>query len=532
MCGLFAWHLRIVTGLRAVADAERSLALDQMEQSRAVAEQMRNQLLAESNATTSQSETRQAWHALHGRNASEPAQEPKVPQTASDLPLHPAKSAALNDGPDRVSLADRVRRMKQYLDSIRAIDTHDHLWPFDQLPGYVQTDKGRGMNLSSIWRNSYYTWFNPIEPWKPGGSFDEWWAKAKDDFDNARATSFYRYQLPAFQDLYGVDFEHITDDQAKQLNERIFENYRDSKWLYHVVTERANIELMFNDPYWARFDFTTTYPWEVLVFNVTTLVRGFHPSEFQKPADDPYHFARELGLKLESLDDYLVVLDRLFQTAKDRGAACLKTTLAYQRTLEFANVEHERAAVVFGRAKSELSDAQIKEFEDYIMWRLVELSAKYELPFQIHTGQARIQGSSPMLLVDLIEANPKTKFILFHGGFPWIGETGAIVMRHYRHVWIDSVWLPTLSYTMAKRAFHEWLEVMPSDRIMWGADCNHAEGIYGATELTRRCLAEVLTEKVDRGDLRDEHARRIARQIMRDNALQLFPQLEKRVRPE
>jgi predicted TIM-barrel fold metal-dependent hydrolase len=166
------------------------------------------------------------------------------------------------------------------------------------------------------------------------------------------------------------------------------------------------------------------------------------------------------------------------------------------------------------------------------MWRLVELSAKYELPFQIHTGQARIQGSSPMLLVDLIEANPKTKFILFHGGFPWIGETGAIVMRHYRHVWIDSVWLPTLSYTMAKRAFHEWLEVMPSDRIMWGADCNHAEGIYGATELTRRCLAEVLTEKVDRGDLRDEHARRIARQIMRDNALQLFPQLEKRVRPE
>jgi hypothetical protein len=49
---------------------------------------------------------------------------------------------------------------------------------------------------------------------------------------------------------------------------------------------------------------------------------------------------------------------------------------------------------------------------------------------------------------------------------------------------------------MAKRAFHEWLEVMPSNRIMGGADCNHAEGIYGATEFTRRCLAEVLAEKV------------------------------------
>ena len=134
-----------------------------------------------------------------------------------------------------------------------------------------------------------------------------------------------------------------------------------------------------------------------------------------------------------------------------------------------------------------------------------------------------------MLLVDLIEANPKTKFILFHGGFPWIGETGVIVMRRPRQVWVDSVWLPTLSYTMAKRAFHEWLEVMPSDRIMWGADCNHAEGIYGATEFTRRCVAEVLAEKIDAGDLKEEHALRIGKQILRDNALALFPQLNDRL---
>ena len=163
------------------------------------------------------------------------------------------------------------------------------------------------------------------------------------------------------------------------------------------------------------------------------------------------------------------------------------------------------------------------------MWRLVELSARYDLPFQIHTGDARIQGSNPMLLVDLIEANPRTKFILFHGGFPWVGETGVILMRHGSHVWLDSVWLPTISYSTAKRAFHEWLEVMPSDRIMWGADANHAEGIYGATEFNRRCLAEVLAEKVDRGDLREEHAIDIGRQVLRDNALALFPGLKQRL---
>jgi predicted TIM-barrel fold metal-dependent hydrolase len=207
----------------------------------------------------------------------------------------------------------------------------------------------------------------------------------------------------------------------------------------------------------------------------------------------------------------------------------LKTTLAYQRTLRFDNAPKERAAMAFGRPRAELSASVIKDFEDFIMWRLVELSARYALPFQIHTGHGRIQGSNPMNLVDLIEANPRTKFILFHGGFPWVGETGIILMRHTSHVWLDSVWMPTLSYFTSRRAFHEWLDVMPSNRIMWGADANHAEGIYGATVMTRRCLAEVLAERVDRGELTEEHALRIGRQILRENALELFPQLKDRL---
>ena len=198
--------------------------------------------------------------------------------------------------------------------------------------------------------------------------------------------------------------------------------------------------------------------------------------------------------------------------------------------MHFERVPPERAAKAFGHPRSELTTAEIKDFEDFIMWRLVELSARYDLPFQIHTGHGRIQGSNPMNLVDLIEANPTNQVHpVPRRAFPGPGETGIILMRHSSHVWLDSVWMPTLSYTAAKRAFHEWLDVMPSNRIMWGGDANHAEGIYGATEMTRRCLAEVLAEKVDRGDLLEEHAIRIGRQILRDNALALFPQLKDRL---
>ena len=78
-------------------------------------------------------------------------------------------------------------------------------------------------------------------------------------------------------------------------------------------------------------------------------------------------------------------------------------------------------------------------------------------------------------------------------------------------------------------SWHEWLEMFPSNRLMWGADCKHAEGIYAATELTRQCLAEVLAEKIDRGDLSRQQAEQIGRQILRDNALELFGRLKDRL---
>lgn len=437
-------------------------------------------------------------------------------------------TCAMSAAADDVKTTDVYRRIRAAIDAVPAIDTHDHLRPFDQIAERDLTERGRAMTLHSIWRGSYYTWTNPLSPWRDGESFDSWWARAREDFVDARATSFYRYLLPAFQELYGVDFETMSDEQARQLDQQIGENYRDDRWLYDVVTNRANIELMFIDPYWARFKFDRAYRFSVPILNVTTMVDGYHPANFTAETDSPYAFAQQHGLPMKSLDDYLRTLDKIFETAVAHDAACLKSTLAYQRTLDFAEVPQNRAERAFGRPARELTPPEIKDFQDFIFWRLCELSAKHDLPFQIHTGQARIQGSNPMLLVDLIARNPNTRFILFHGGFPWIGETGVIAMRH-KNVWIDSVWLPQLSYTMAKRAYQEWLEIVPSDRIMWGADTVNAEGIYAATVSTRQCVSEALAEKVIRGELREEHAIRIGKQIMRDNALKLFPKLTRRL---
>ena len=120
------------------------------------------------------------------------------------------------------------RRMKAALDAIPAIDTHDHLLPFDRSFAVRETRARQGGEPRRTLAEQLLHVDHPLEPWTPGMAFDAWWQKAKHDFDDARATSFYRYQLPAFADLYGVDFDRITDAQARQLDDRIFANYKDS----------------------------------------------------------------------------------------------------------------------------------------------------------------------------------------------------------------------------------------------------------------------------------------------------------------
>lgn len=104
-----------------------------------------------------------------------------------------------------------------------------------------------------------------------------------------------------------------------------------------------------------------------------------------------------------------------------------------------------------------------------------------------------------------------------------------MLMRFPRNVWIDSNWLPTVSYNVAKRAYHEWLDEVPANRIMWGTDTLHAEGLYGAAVFTRQCSAEVLAERIDRGEVSEEDARRIGQQVLRENALEAFPRLRRRL---
>jgi uncharacterized protein len=437
---------------------------------------------------------------------------------------------------DDVKQTDVYARLKKKLDAVPGIDTHSHLGgpgvPKFVLEHDIHGKKRLDCALHRVWNASYFTWGHYLTPWPADGRFETWWNAAQTDFNNSRARSAYRAMLPIFQDLYGADFESLNVEQAKELNERMEKNLANPDWAAEVLLKRANTELVVVDLFSMSAADKGHYPFVVHTCNVRWFINGFHPSEFDKlPADNPYAFAAKNNLPVKTLDDYMAVLDRILADAKKAGAVSLKSQTAYDRTLRFNRVAKQQAEAIYGKPRNELTPVQVKVFQDYVFWRLAELSAKHDLPFQIHTGHARIQGSNPMNLVDLIEANPRTKFVLFHGGFPWVGEAGMVALK-CPNVWIDSVWMPVLSHTMGKRAYQEWLDMFSSNRILWGSDMFTLEGTYGTTIYTRQCITEALAEKVINQELREEDALRIGRQILRENALDLFPSLRQRVKPK
>jgi predicted TIM-barrel fold metal-dependent hydrolase len=156
-----------------------------------------------------------------------------------------------------------------------------------------------------------------------------------------------------------------------------------------------------------------------------------------------------------------------------------------------------------------------------IEW-LLDRARDYNLAFQVHTGLARLSGSSPLLLMPLVERHPHVTFDLFHGGYPWIHESGAM-LQNYPNVRLNITWLPQLSTEAAVGALKEWIQVAPQvDRITWGADCRTVEESHGATLATRHVVARALSELVRDGYLDEDEAEPLGRSILLDSGRDIY----------
>lgn len=411
-------------------------------------------------------------------------------------------------------------RIKKFVDSIELVDTHEHLMaeqsagthtPIDfmlLLAHYADDDiKSAGMSkpqFAELLSDKY--------------AVTEKWEIVKPYWEASKNTTYNRAVLLAIDELF--DIGELNDNTVEVLSEKLRNSY-DGTWYDYVLKEKARIKYAIQDVGSRREE-----------DSMFRYVEKFDQFISIQSKQDVLALEKSFTMKISNLDSYVDMLTKAFEQAIERGIVGVKSALAYHRPLNYENVTKEAADKVFSRLMESDEDSvfsfeEVKPFQDFIMHQIIQLVRKHDLPFQFHTGLQSgdgniIDNANPSHLANLFLEYRDVRFVLFHGGFPY-GGILSTQAKSFRNVYIDMCWSAVISPSYSERYLHEWIETVPSNKIMaFGGDYHNVESTFAHSLIARGIVSKVLIEKVGSGYLTEAEALEIAKRILHDNAIDLF----------
>ncbi len=391
------------------------------------------------------------------------------------------------------------------------IDTHEHLLPPER---FIESPD----ILFSILERSYLSW---ILSGTTGKSFNLTREELLSRVKTIPASSFYRYLIGAFQFMYEFQDNSLSQENWEGLSRQIRENYENNDMVKKWLSGRLNIQKIILDRYWIVGDFQVDREIFSPVLRLDPFFFGYNREARDHDGQSPYFYANREGIKVETFDEYLNLIDHIFQQGIKEGISALKLAIAYDRGLSFNQVTREKAEVAFYREAGEETLEEIVNFQDFIFHYSFQKAEELSLPVQIHTGPGKAFQAAPSLLGPILETYRAVKISIFHGGFPWVGEPGAMAL-FYPNLYLDLVWLPLLSPTFSRLALSEWIETTGGARIMMGGDSWNVEGAVGSILFNLETMARVLGEMVDTGYLSVTDAQEIGKMVLWSNPEEFF----------
>jgi predicted TIM-barrel fold metal-dependent hydrolase len=438
--------------------------------------------------------------------------------------------------------------LSKRINGIVAIDTHTHIGK--EGPG-AAWKLGAQLKRVLFWNYPYQylaaAGADLDDPALQSAGIEEVLVRLAPYWERIRATGTGGATLESFRDLYGFDGDFGDRKKVAELVKKIAAAYKggeQNRWT--EVFRKVNVELAMKNVELTYFtDYLPSQPPRDAAIE-RKLIRAI-------PRIDSYLFgpfrlegSRMLELSLPGMNDalaatiaalraktrtlpeYLDMIRAAFRAYKRHGAVAVKMTIAYLRDLTFEDAPKAAAEKVF-RNRAHVRDlAAARPFQAYVLRFILDRCAEHDLPIQIHTGlqagnDSNMPECNPITLTNLFrdERFRRVRFVLLHGGYPYTGEMGVLA-RSFPNVYLDFAWLPLLSPAMCARCLEEWLEFVPSSKLMHGADVHTAEDMYVVTRRARRIIAEVLGRMVDAGRVKAADALAIARRILRENAIEVY----------
>jgi uncharacterized protein len=287
---------------------------------------------------------------------------------------------------------------------------------------------------------------------------------------------------------------------------------------------------------WVPYVDALLFPLDNSGLKAATPDRGqFFPLEEKLRAK----YLKDAGLESvpATLDEYLSkVVTPTLERQKASGAVAEKFEVAYLRGFDFADTPREQAEQVYAKwARNNHPDAaQYKALQDFLFRYIASECGRLGMPVHLHTmsgggGYFDIGKDNPLLLESVFN-DPKlrkTKFVMLHGGWPFVREAGSLLQKPnvYLDISQESLTFPPRTISTWLR---EWLETYP-DKVMFGTDgypfsdaLGWEEAAWIANRNARQALGLALTGMLRDGEITRDKAIEIAQQVLRGTAANLY----------
>ena len=414
------------------------------------------------------------------------------------------------------------------IEEIPLVNTHEHIIPeeertssqidFFALAGHYAINDVISAGLSgsdlALVRNPDA---QPAQRWR---AFEPFW-------NSARLTGYGQALRIALQEIYGID--RISGATLPEINRKI--EAMNQPGLYEeILIRRANIAYSVLDDYWNA---TPVRPDPKFFVCARKFDRYIAPQS----VTDIRKLEKLVDVAITDLAGLKRAMETSFEQSLGVGMVTVKSTLAYNRQIHYAETsEREAEASLQAMLRADRPppagfrsrvDRPFRPMEDHMFHHLLGLAAAHGVPVQIHTGLHAgngnfIENSKPTHLTNLFFLFPQVQFDLFHMSYPYQGEAAAIA-KVFPNVHIDLCWAHVISPSAARRALHEMLDTVPSNKIFgYGGDYRYPELSYAHARIARRNVARVLAEKVGEGSCSENEALELGRKLLHDNPDALF----------
>ena len=342
----------------------------------------------------------------------------------------------------------------------------------------------------------------------------ERWARFSPYLPAIRDMGYARAAQITARDLYGID--DINDDTYALLSQRV--QAANTPGLYsRILQGKCGIERVLNQGSWdAGADGLAV-----------SVYRGFMGLSGLSPDAVRRIYGEWCASNGSDFADAASWVEHWLGTVAAPGRGCVG--IKFSASLPPARPEDAAAEQVFRTFRcGAIADHEASVLGTWLMHKAIERAPEYGLVVAVHCGLNwccwnDFAALNPMRLVPLLQRYRETTFDLYHGGIPWVREM-AVIGNQYPNAQLNLIWCHQISPYMTEHMLNEWLDLVPSNKIIGfgGDNCFGPEKTYGVLVMMRENIARALAVRLLRGQMSESRAVQVCRDWLYNNPKRIY----------